>query len=556
MGEENKKKGMHMTKKKFAILITSLVGIVLVGWGLLVFGIFGKGFSKSKYDNIVIGKYDIPDVPEGYALVFRETATYKKREGESRKRTMSAQYDKNGRLLHKTEYSDKGKKTSETVCNYTAKGSVMKETTYNEKGNADNILIEMYDANDQLTSVRKFDGQSREIRTEAYEYYGDGKCSMEEIIERTYYGEGDPYVVGEKTSYTYYPNGQKERALMTVEQSGEVFQIESFWEEDGRPLQDYEKNYYSYSCYRYEYNEQGKLVKKEGKYKYANSPDEGYFPVEENVYAKDGRLTKKTLRGSNYFLGGNHTIYYYDKFGNVIRELDVSFDNEGNVSEIMRETITTYDENGTFLHSVTTEKENLTEEINALPNGDREYKKYSFREDGSSYLSEEGVFFIKDEMEQRRTIIAYTESGEIDHEVRYEYDEEGNETRFIGLEKIYEFEDYVEIRLSGRKRPLKTIVKNMDGTIERYQIKEYDADIGYFISDKVYYAKENGFDEYIQYVNEYDEYDNNIRYIYHEYLEEDEQPVLAVEEYQYTPFVIPVDQLSSAERKKLGLNSG
>ena len=552
MGEENKKKSVHMTKKTFAILITSLVGIVLVGWGLLIFGIFGKGFSKSKFDNIVIGKYDIPDVPEGYALVFRETATYKKREGESRKRTMSAQYDKNGRLLHKTEYSDKGKKTSETVCNYTAKGSVMKETTYNEKGKADNILIEMYDANDKLTSVRKFDGQSREVRTETYEYYGDGTRSMEEIIERTYYN-GEVYVEGVKSSYTYYHNGQKESALTTVNQDGTVFQMEAFWEEDGRPLQDYEKYYYSYICYRYEYNEQGKLVKKEGKYKYANSPDEGYFLVEENVYAKDGRLTKKTLQSNNYILG-DHTIYYYDKFGNVIRELDVIFEYEGNESEIMRETITTYDENGTFQHSVTTEKGNLTEEITALPNGDREYKKYTFRENGSSYLSEERVFFIKDEKEQTRKIISYTENGEIDHEAQYEYDEEGNETKFVGLERIYEFEDYVEIGSSGRKRPLKTIVKNMDGTIEKYQVKEYDADKGYFISDKVYNANGDGFDEYIQYVYEYDEYDNYIRYTYHEYLEEDEQPVLAVEEHQYTPFVIPVEQLSAAERKKIGLN--
>jgi hypothetical protein len=81
-GEE---KNETYQQKGFVILLGSVVGVALIVWVVLVFGIFRKDKEekpkkeeKSRDWITSDGKrtYDLPEVPDGYKLVFRETAMY------------------------------------------------------------------------------------------------------------------------------------------------------------------------------------------------------------------------------------------------------------------------------------------------------------------------------------------------------------------------------------------------------------------------------------------------------------------------------------------------
>lgn len=522
---------MHMTKKTFTIAVFSVIGVALISWGILMAKIFHVKFWKPNYDKIVIGKYDIPEVPEGYALVFRETAEYIRLDGGSRKLTMSAVYDRNGRLLRKTEYNEKGIKLSEKVCSYNSRGSYSKETTYDDEGSVREIIIETGDANGNLTSLRELDDHGNEIRTETYEYYADGKrAAAEYTAQRGFHG-----IDKETINYTYYANGQRERALVTVYDDGETYQDEALWDEDGRLIKDYEDPGYTFSpnVYRYAYNEQGKLIKKE--VKPFGYPDSEYILLEENVYADDGKLTKQTMVDDSW-LHEDMRVSYYDKNENPVRDIIKKYDYQKKEYITDQETVFNYDKNGEFVKSVTTRKDGtVIEEAEALLNGDREYKKYSFKEDGTRFLSEEGIIRFYGEQENIKKRITYTETGEIEFDYWEEHDADGNLTRRYKSGTIYDYEDYT---VPGN--PRKTIARNTDGTIRYIIEKEYDTKRGIRTGEKLYQPDEDGENgvlrEYIHYITEYDDYDNRIRYTYH-----DNEMRLAVKETLYTPFVIPID---------------
>ncbi len=76
---------LRLSKKTFIILVSSVLLVALIGWVVLLSGLLKK--DKKPKDGTVTPKepkYELPEVPEGYVLVFRQTESMKFRKKERR----------------------------------------------------------------------------------------------------------------------------------------------------------------------------------------------------------------------------------------------------------------------------------------------------------------------------------------------------------------------------------------------------------------------------------------------------------------------------------------
>ena len=137
-------------KKSRYILFGSIAGVIVIACVLILGGIFHK---KDKGP-----KYDIPEVPDGYVLVFRLVSEYDV-------------YD--------------GQKTPITLCEYDDHGNLLLEKVkYRNSGYADFDRITEYTLNESGRPVRiKTSYASGDVRTEEREYDPDGRQMKAEISE-------------------------------------------------------------------------------------------------------------------------------------------------------------------------------------------------------------------------------------------------------------------------------------------------------------------------------------------------------------------------------------
>ena len=68
---------LRLSKKTFIILVSSVLLVALIGWVVLLSGLL-KNDKKPKDGTVTPKepKYELPEVPEGYVLVFRQTESY------------------------------------------------------------------------------------------------------------------------------------------------------------------------------------------------------------------------------------------------------------------------------------------------------------------------------------------------------------------------------------------------------------------------------------------------------------------------------------------------
>lgn len=135
-----------VSKKTLIILIGSLIGAALLIWIGLIAGIIrkAKDSGKGKADRS-IPAYEIGEVPEGYALVFRPVADYDLTEIGKRRLTVTRDYDEFGRVIKEFRYSGKtvdsskeytyhGNGTTASIIEYDADGEITSKIVNNEKG--------------------------------------------------------------------------------------------------------------------------------------------------------------------------------------------------------------------------------------------------------------------------------------------------------------------------------------------------------------------------------------------------------------------------------------
>ena len=281
----------RLSKKGFVILFGSVLGVALIVWVVLIFGIFRKDKNKKVPEWVESGKaqtYELPEVPEGYKLTFFQVAEYdvskngkvvlrmKNVFDDDDNQTATLYYDESGKYAGETRYS-KNNDGSETAVTYDEKKKVVKEA------------VSWYDSNRNLVEYTEQeeneDGDLEFSERKTYEYDADGN----KIRETNYNADGS------LRDYTVFDS-------------------------EGRTLE--ERLWTGDVCYN-KYDEKGNLLEKKRVWEEDGELQE--YVQEEYQYAPDGRL----LEIRSY---GERTKYEYDGNGKMVKEI-VYYDN-GNVRKL------------------------------------------------------------------------------------------------------------------------------------------------------------------------------------------------------------------------------
>lgn len=213
------KKPIRMSKRKFIILIASLVGVALIAFGVLLYMIFGK---KNLIEKRKLPKYDIPKVPDGYMLVFREVELYSVEDGKKR---IDAKYEYNAKGERiKTIHFSEGKQTGETVFEYDENGELKREEYIPKSAEADHRIItyevdadgnqvkteKAPDSNYTTKRVTVTDPKTKKkVREEYYTNRGEGKISVYDdgvlVLERKKESDGSEW---ESVNAVYASDGE------------------------------------------------------------------------------------------------------------------------------------------------------------------------------------------------------------------------------------------------------------------------------------------------------------------------------------------------------------
>lgn len=274
----------RISKKGFVILFGSVVGVALIVWVVLVFGIFRKDKEeKPKKEEKSLdwitsdGKqtYDLPEVPDGYKLVFRETAMYYVSEDGKVVLGVKHDYDEAGELTKVVEYDEDGKYVGEVKYSTDPDGST---------------VARAYDDKKELAweSVRKKDSNGNTI----------------EVTEKKTNSEGE-LVLTKEEIYEYDADGNKVR-FTKYNGLGEVID-EIVYDSEGRILEEYS----GWPKYYYEYDKNGNLLRKISEYDDVTGHNKDV--KEEYQYAPDGRLLE-------YYSYGDTIKYEYDENGKRVME--------------------------------------------------------------------------------------------------------------------------------------------------------------------------------------------------------------------------------------------
>ena len=158
---------LYLSKKVFIILTGSVLLVALIGWVVLVSGLLEKdkkpdGEEKSKNGTFTSKepKYEFPEVPDGYVMVFRQTSRYEVADNGVRTLRAEMEYDEYGREISETVYDIEGAFSHREVYEYDERGNVIKQAEYDESG----FVLYMWEAvyNEQGVMIERRDNALRD----------------------------------------------------------------------------------------------------------------------------------------------------------------------------------------------------------------------------------------------------------------------------------------------------------------------------------------------------------------------------------------------------------
>ena len=560
---------VHLSKKAYLIIGGTVLGIILIAWVLLITGIFKKNKNSN---NVKVGVYDIPEVPEGYQLVFRQTAEYTVTEKGKRVLNWNAEYDQAGNKI-KTLYYDEDGKVSETFL-----------YTYDEQG--------------RVATSKRLDEKQRETMSEYWEYdendrktvYGytkttyEGLGSVETCLQKETYDANGELIVEEKdvsvsgggyssrriTKEEHYQDADGKREVATVidEKDDKVkeYVTEKVWDSAGRLTAEGVKygppgKYTENEIYYYDYDENGNLVTERVQY----GESEKTVIIQENTYSEQGILKEKV---DFYHNGDFRERSIYDEKGRLIKTVreDGKVTEEGILSEdgsryelywteytrdepevYLAERIE-YDESGRM-------KSREKIKISSSRDGVRVYVKEEYDAEGTvistetwehpkdsaAYRTERREFGQGVNSEHVVRSMTFLPDGTMDGDLHTEYDANGEIVKTIQYRGDH-ITSWIEYELweiaEGKHLWIKMIQKNEDGSVSKYTERTISQmGEGYHDSRISYNPDGTIMPDSESYSYEYDQYDNPIRYIKYP----EGKPVVT-EEYLYKPFVIPADK--------------
>ena len=186
---------VHLSKKAYLIIAGTVLGIILIAWVLLITGIFKKDKKPQKnvFPETKTVRYDLPEIPDGYELVFRETGYYRLYENGKKTYLKKMTYDDAGNCLTETEFEEDGKTVKSFIeSEYDEENREIKRTEYNENRNITLQVSRKYDSDGRMTesveNIRRYynDGDLINSRTEQnlYRYDGRGQKRKQETMKK------------------------------------------------------------------------------------------------------------------------------------------------------------------------------------------------------------------------------------------------------------------------------------------------------------------------------------------------------------------------------------
>ena len=554
----NNRGSVRLSKKTYLITAGTVLGIVLIAWVILIVGIFKKDKKPQKNASTEPGivKYDLPEIPDGYELVFRKTGFYKMSDNGTKTYMQKWTYDDAGNCLSETDFEKDGKTVVFAVeSEYDEENREIKRTEYDGDRNVTRQIFRKYDS----------DGRLAESVDSTYEY-----SEYEE-------SEGPHYTSTEETVFYYDEKGKKIKQETKVNRSvfgeEESYAFISEWDENGKPLTEGIKGAYGigivYKVYRYEYDAYGNL--REKAWRWGNSKSEEYIVSERDYYANENgtqRLiqhieysndtteppaggfgnakvydyegNKQLVRYTEYTDGipVEETKYVNDSKGNVLHAVTYQYQIDGDRKNItVRETVNTYDTAGKLLTSVTTEDGKVIEEI-ATGDGEKKTITYKYNEYGKKFR--DSVVTTNGNSVKR---LDYDENGKITQDRTTEYDSDGNIIKILKYSKgvfeaWYEYQDYVQVESESGKttsKPRKIITRNEDGTVQSTLEQQYYEKEKKLIGRIEYKADGTRNESEVGYYCEFDEYGNIAREICYNI---PSAGVTTLCVYEYQPFAV------------------
>ena len=313
---------LRLSKKTFIILVSSVLLVALIGWVVLLSGLLKK--DKKPKDGTVTPKepkYELPEVPEGYVLVFRQTESYEVSEKGKKSLRTEFEYDENGRKISEKSYDIDGNLDRRIVYLYDVHGNLLKQTSYdasdvllheweygyNEQGSIieerDNSTVKIYDGKGNLLFEKHKNADGGESIIIENRYSEDGLL-LEYINHDLEYREVYSYdSLGRLIKTEYYSYGALEKEDIYVTPTL-------------RETYDYTGAVSRFLKDRSELDDKGRLV-----HEFVYNEDGSVYVDQVNEYDEDGNRTK-VLR----YRGGEFDVWieyeYADKaafFGTFLR---------------------------------------------------------------------------------------------------------------------------------------------------------------------------------------------------------------------------------------------
>ena len=504
MKQPDNRGGLRLTKKGLCIALGSVLGAALIAWILLVVGIFRKDKKKEREAFAWTPPvYDIPEVPEGYKLVFKKKKVYDVSEYGKKTLRMSYEYDKNGNELLHCYYDENGKINGRIERTYDDQNREISLKETDAEGNIIGEAAYIYDQNGKLIErSQNYDtscyylGQPREV----YQYDADGT-----LCSSVFYGTDGAVIY----KNTYYPNGNLQKMTKYPYSGNEFCFNEYLYDEDENLL----------TCTKTDYDE--------------------VCVTQENSYSEDGVLLETIER-----LGHEtRTAYSYDKSGLLSKK---SIWSNGILSEEF------FYENGLVTEVYSYREDGSRQIILQTEYSDNGEKIQTDYDEGKIRGRRLFKIFGTEEIEAEMWVIG--SSGELVPGSIREYDEDGFPISLtlykdgeVSLHCEYEYDDrerWKDLKDRGdtiSNKASKTTVRDADGEVIYYCIREHNKDnkltkVMYYNPDGTYLNvnEENGYNGCTA---DYDDYGNLVREVFYHFGKADEQKI-----YEYEPFAVPITE--------------
>ena len=147
----------HISKKGLVLLIGGILCVALIAWLVLVVGIFRKSGEKEEEIEIPewVGAgtrqtYELPEVPEGYKIVFRQSAEYEISKSGEVTLVWKNSYNKGGDITETRYYDADGNVTKRDIYKTRKDGLTYSVISYNEQGEVEAETFYTYDSNKNL----------------------------------------------------------------------------------------------------------------------------------------------------------------------------------------------------------------------------------------------------------------------------------------------------------------------------------------------------------------------------------------------------------------------